>query len=142
MTSTASGGNETIPTPEGAVSDYRERMRRPLTSSPTLLVAGVALAALLTGCGRDEGPTPVSETLPACDDIWVAGETIPEDYEGCRDEDGVLQVSEIKECTKSDDRFTTFGEEFYGLLGGAIRDDGLSSPSYDELYAGCFGTDW
>ncbi len=117
-------------------------MRRSLTPSPALIVAGVALAALLTGCGDDEGPAPASETLPTCDDIWVAGETIPEDYAGCTDGDGVLQVSDVQECTKNDQQFTTFGDRFYGVLGGAIRDDGLESPSYAELYAGCFGADW
>lgn len=117
-------------------------MRRSLTLTSTLLVTGVALAALLSGCGAADAPTPASDSLPACDDIWVAGGTIPEDYAGCKDADDVLQVSDVQECTKNDQRFTTFGDQYYGVLGSAVYDDGLDSPSYDELYAGCFGADW
>jgi hypothetical protein len=117
-------------------------MRRSLTPPSPLLVAGVALAALLSGCGSAVLPTPAGDTLPSCEDVWVAGGTIPEDYAACRDDDGVLQVSEVQECTSTDQRFTTFGDGFYGVLGGVVYDDGLDSPSYDELYAGCFGADW
>ena len=112
-------------------------MPRLLASAATL----AALAALLTGCG-DDAPTPASESLPSCDQVWVAGEDLPEDYAGCKDGDGVLQVSEIKECTKTDQRFTAYGDTYYAILGAPIHDDGQSSSTYQELYAGCFGTDW
>ena len=106
-----------------------------------LSAAVLTLVALLGGCGSDEEP-PLSETLPACESLWVAGETIPDDYDGCRDDEGVLQVSEVKDCTANDERFTTYGARFYGLLGGKVHDDGVDSSAYSELYLACFGSDW
>lgn len=100
----------------------------------------LAATALLGGCGDDpDEVTPKSETLPVCDDVWVAGNTLPEDYEGCKDADGVLVVSDVKQCTETDGSFTTFAARYYAMLGGEIHDDGQSSSGYATLYVACLG---
>jgi hypothetical protein len=110
-------------------------LRRTLARAAPL----VAVAALLGGCGIGGAP-PASETLPSCDDVWVAGGTIPDGYTGCRDGDGVLQVSDLVECTESDGTLTTFGGTFFGLVGEAVHDGGLASPGYTELRDRCVGS--
>lgn len=112
------------------------------TTSLTAVTAALALAATLSGCGTADAEPPLSETLPACEDVWVAGGSIPDDYAGCRDDEGVLKVSEIKDCTANDERLTTYGEQYFGLLGGKVQDDGIDSSAYNELYLACFGSDW
>lgn len=129
----------TIRTPETAGAVYAQAM--PLVR-PVLAAMLAAVCLALTGCGNESAPPPLSETLPACDEVWVAGQILPDDYAGCRDGDGVLQVSEIKNCTKNDEQLTTYGDMFYALLGSKVYDDGVDSPAYDELYAGCFGASW
>jgi hypothetical protein len=102
-----------------------------------------ALVPLLAACGSDKPDvTPASESLPACADVWVAGETLAGDYEGCVDEDGVLNVPEIQDCTENDDQITTFDARFFSLLGGEISDAGFTSTDYDQVFASCFGDDW
>jgi hypothetical protein len=108
---------------------------RPLLVLPVLLLA-------LAGCADAVEVTPKSESMPACADVWVGGDRLPADYEGCVDEDGVLQVSEIKQCTSADGSFTTYDGSYFALLGGTISDAGTSSQEYDALHAQCFGSDW
>ena len=110
---------------------------------PRLLLTCVALAATLTACA-DSTPvvTPKGETLPACDEVWVAGQTLPGDYEGCSDDEGVLMVSEVKKCTSIDGSFTTFGARYFAMLGGEVSDAGQTSPEYDQAYTACFGSNW
>jgi len=119
--------------------DSLDPVRRPLV----LLLAAVPL--LVAGCGdanpADPGVTPASESMPACGDVWVEGQTLPKDYQGCTDDKGVLQVSEIKKCTSADGEFTTYGDGFFAMLGEKIS-QGTASETYQQAYATCFGTDW
>ncbi|MFN8195605.1 MAG: hypothetical protein U0R80_15140 [Nocardioidaceae bacterium] len=115
-------------------------MRR--TRRTLLLLAAAPL--VLVGCGdggSDEKASPASESMPACASVWVEGKTLPADYAGCVDADGVLQVSEIKECSSTDGSFTTFGKEFFAYVGQPIH-TGLDSQDYQQAYGICFGTDW
>jgi hypothetical protein len=108
------------------------------------LGAVLATAALLLGSCGAASPvvTPKSDTLPLCDEVWVAGQTLPQDYDGCRDAEGVLVVSDIKRCTASDGKFTTFAARYYGMLGGPVKDDGQQSTGYNTAYLACFGSNW
>jgi len=114
-------------------------VRRPLV----LFLSAAPL--LLAGCGdanpADPGVTPASDSLSACSDIWVEGQTLPKDYRGCTDDDGVLQVSEIKKCTSADGSFTTYGDSFFAMLGQKIG-QGTTSEEYQQTYATCFGAAW
>jgi len=114
---------------------------RHLTGS---VLATIAAALVLGGCGADHNPadpgaTPKSESLPACHQIWVKGRTLPKDYQGCVDSDGVLQVSEVKQCPSSDGALTTYHQDYFALLGQKI-DRGVDSTAYQQTYAICFGT--
>jgi hypothetical protein len=103
-----------------------------------LVLGGVlVLTAMTSGCGED----PASETLPDCSDVWVAGKTLPEDYEGCM-KDGSIQVSETKKCSAMEGRFVTFDEKYFGILGEEVSDAGLSSPEYQEAAQACFPGGW
>jgi hypothetical protein len=108
-----------------------------------LLLAAAPL--VLAGCG-DSGPddekvTPQSESMPTCSEVWVEGKVLPADYTGCVDEGGVLQVSQIKDCSSIDGSFTTFHQDFYAVLGQQIHSD-VKSQEYKQAYGVCFGTDW
>lgn len=110
---------------------------------PLLLVS---VPLLLAGCGggsnpADTGVTPASDSLPGCAEVWVVGERLPDDYEGCVDAEGTLQVSEIKDCTSAEGRFTTFGDNLFAMLGEEIHRD-TGSLEYRQIYGTCFGTDW
>ena len=67
-------------------------------TSRNWLLAVVLSTSVLAGCGGDDsgedsGQPEASgavESLPACDEVWVAGETLPDDYDGC-----VIQGNEI-----------------------------------------------
>lgn len=108
------------------------------------VLATIAAVFVLGGCGADHNPadpgaTPKSESLPACHQIWVKGRTLPKDYQGCVDSDGVLQVSEVKQCPSSDGALTTYHQDYFALLGQKI-DRGVDSTAYQQTYAICFGT--
>lgn len=113
----------------------------PLRLAGALLLATTALSS----CGSDTpdhpGVTPKSETLPTCADVWVKGRLLPEDYAGCVDGEGVIQVSEIKDCTSDAGRFTTYDEKYYAILGSKIG-FGLNSVGYHQAYTACFTGDW
>lgn len=118
----------------------------------TRLVATVLLALSLTACGggnddkADSDPTtsapvsdaPESSGTPTCSDVWVVGETLPEDYEGCEEGD-TLFASVTQDC-KDGSVFTSYDDRFYAVLGGPIAanvegDD----PAYSAFYDACLG---
>lgn len=136
--SSASAANGAIPKPDRARATTVVAMRHARS-----VLAALTLATALTACGESSPVvTPKSESLPDCDKVWVAGETLPDDYEGCVDAEGVLKVSEIKKCTSIDGSFTTFGAQWFAMLGGKVSDAGQTSPEYDRAYTACFGSDW
>lgn len=110
------------------------------------LAAVLLLATMaLSSCGSDDPQrpevTPKSQTLPACAEVWVEGKVLPAGYEGCVDGDGVLQVSEIKDCTSDAGKFTTYDQKYFAIVGHEIG-FGLNSPAYHEAYSACFTGDW
>jgi hypothetical protein len=68
------------------------------------------LAAVLVGslaaCGDDK-PEPIFDRTvsPSCSDVWVVGQTLPKDYEGCMDGDSlVVSISDSTGAVVYDDR--------------------------------------
>lgn len=64
------------------------------------------LAVALVGCGGGDDETKdltkavesAAEEWPNCSDIWVVGETLPEDYEGCIGKSGDLVPPVVYDC--------------------------------------------
>ncbi|WP_344008264.1 hypothetical protein [Nocardioides lentus] len=72
------------------------------------------------------------EDWPACDDVWRAGGTIPEDYEGCVDGDDAV-VADLIRCSFGG-TMTTFDDRFHGVVGNVVNDAGQSLAD-DQAYA-------
>lgn len=50
-----------------------------------LIGMGLVLSACMNDSNGDIPSQSDRDNAPACDDIWVAGETLPAEYRGCRD---------------------------------------------------------
>lgn len=115
-----------------------------------LSVAVVGLLAL-GACGSDDDAAPAGEAssgasqetgaagdLPACDEVWQTGETLPRDYEGCS-EDGSTVPPEAISCS-SGQTFVTFEESHYAVAGGLVRQvegDIDTDPAYRKAVRSC-----
>lgn len=113
----------------------------------TRLAICAALALMASGCSSDDGETsaesdtataPESSGTPACAEVWVDGETLPEDYEGCENEDGSIEAAATIECDSGIGTFATYQDEFFALLGGEITEAPSSSEEYAAAYEECF----
>ena len=76
------------------------------------LLAVAALTVTLTACshGEQAKPSPkpegASDALPVCAEVWVAGQQLTSDYEGCMDGDVLEAVVTTGDGTVYyDDRF-------------------------------------
>lgn len=104
--------------------------------SPWVALLAIPLGlALFSGCGDDSddvandpagsaGSAPSSShsaagAMPACGDVWKAGSTIPTRYRGCVDKGTVVKAAKM-ECA-SGQVLVTYGDAFYGVLGGPVN---------------------
>lgn len=123
----------------------------------------VMLAALLTialaGCSDSDGGDESAdspdvrstdifgESMPYCADLWVAGQTIPEDYTGCYDEDDdTVMAAASYQC--EDGRDFISHPPGFGFPGGPVKltPPGLDEPDtnaadYREMYDACMSGD-
>ncbi len=126
-----------------------------------VLVASCAVAAL-GGCGDDaDGDTArdaasqaesastespdesVSETptepgaLPACSEVWIDGQDLPEDYTACTSEGETLKP--VKRACGYGAKFLEQDGRFYAMLGNPITDAGdlETSEQYQQLLETC-----
>ena len=124
----------------------------------SLMTATAAL--LLAGCtsGSDTGsddaaPSPGGVTAsqpsaqpssevppgPTCDDIWVAGQTLPDDYDTCT-VDGDVGSQDVVPCDDGS-KLVTFNDAFYAVTGGEIREPAEAplqdTDSYGDAYSAC-----
>lgn len=68
-----------------------------------------------------EGP-PI-ERMPLCADVWVVGQQLPKDYEGCKERpDSGFVASLIYVCGDGGGDLTTHEDRLFGRLGGTIRE--------------------
>lgn len=84
----------------------------------------------LTACGEtasddSAGSSPseeetTSQTGESCEEIWKAGETLPEDYDGCTDTAGTRQEPEKRRCS-SEQFVYTYDDRFYAVPGAVIN---------------------
>lgn len=120
------------------------------------LVLGLALA----GCGEDspdsateptstpttseptETPTeaPSEPAGPDCAEVWVAGEILANNYNGCEDaERGKFVQAMIYHCS-SGQRLVTFRRNFYAAKGEVINETTTplaKDPEFKKVLASC-----
>lgn len=85
----------------------------------------------LTACGentsgesdgsKSSDDESTSQSAETCEDIWTAGETLPEDYAGCADAAGATQTPEKRRCS-SEQFVYTYDDRFYAVPGAKINE--------------------
>lgn len=139
-------------------------MRQHIGSTVVRLGALALLPGLLlTGCGDQEetgaaddpttatptdeptDSTPTDEPRaerrePTCASVWVDGETLPERYRGCFDEDKEAWVrAEIYRCG-SGQQLVTYKRNFYAAKGEVVNETSTAlakDPDFKKAMAAC-----
>ena len=135
---------------------------RRATVATLALVAGLGLAA----CGEDgpdsaadpsagettsqtpsatpsETPTeePSEEPMgPACSDVWVAGQTLPQNYNGCQDAEKDKWVQAMIYHCSSGQRLVTYGATFYAAKGEVVNESKVPlrrNRDFQKVLASC-----
>lgn len=112
----------------------------------TLIPALAATLLLLVSCGDgdgggggDEGATNMgADDYPTCSDVWVEGDLLPDDFEGCMEGDTIVDVA-FTECADGERELrihqTAAGEDqFFSLTGEPIEvyTDEAKSAAYED----------
>ena len=118
------------------------------------MAAAALLLAFTAGCGDDEPEQDTTDAgssqesddsgegeggIPACADVWVAGEKLPEDYGGCSNDDGSIAGASYEECNDGsrlythDSRFFTEADGMIVEAGGELLDD----PGFEKRSGAC-----
>lgn len=110
-------------------------------TGPSAAPTGVVPSASATGTPGSEFLTPVpkesAEALPKCSELWVVGQTLPADYEGCRTEGGIDQGARYP-CTDGNGELVGHNDQFFARLGGPIKAYGDDEADFSrELYEVC-----
>lgn len=110
------------------------------------LVVAAVLAMAAAGCGGsgDDGGQPKADGLvensPPCDEVWVAGETLPEDYDGCLIQGNEVAVFSPADCP-SGAQYATYADQFYAVPGDTIEEsssgDIFSDPEFQKFTESC-----
>lgn len=132
-------------------------MARPkMTRTASSVLAVGTLCVALVGCG-DEGTDPdvlvqdpasttssaavTSEApgsgLPACSEIWVAGQDLPKKYAGC-DEDGTAVSADEQMCSYGLP-IVTYADTYYAVPGAVVNEVPAlsSSQQYQRALKNC-----
>lgn len=119
-------------------------------SALTLLLVLALGGAVLSGCGDQTGegaqapstaPASSDESTrePACAQVWVDGEALPERYAGCSEEDGAWVDAAVQRCA-SGQVLVTYADRYYGAKGSRVNDMGESlseSAQYQRALRSC-----
>lgn len=113
---------------------------------PRVAVGLVLATPGLAGCG-DDNPDDIasypekSSVAPDCGDVWVAGETLPADYDGCNAEDGSfnarIEAGENCVLTSIVDGSTVFFAEVGGTIGKAPTSTLVEDEAYSRALEQC-----
>jgi len=106
--------------------------------------ACLTMLLAMTACGGDgdgdEGGGSASDQ-PDCESVWVEGELLPEDYDGCKEPEDVVADSKTTDCADGS-TIATWDDRFYATLGEevqAVEGDIASDAKYDTFTAACKG---
>jgi hypothetical protein len=117
-----------------------------------LPVIACLLGLWLGGCGEEPADPSTSERAgssdtassapapdgPACAEIWVDGEALPEGYHGCVQGDAWVKAA-VSRCD-SGQVLVTFDNRFYGAKGAVVNDVGGpldDSQQYQRAVRSC-----
>lgn len=110
------------------------------TRASLVLVLSVAL--LTAGCaqagGQHRDTVTATSSLPACDELWTDGGTLPEDYRGCTDEGGEVTAPVTLNCADGD-VLVTYDDRFIAAPGGEIIEVAVDSAEYERAFTACSG---
>lgn len=88
-----------------------------------------------------ETPTEDPEPRgPACADVWIAGEMLPQKYSGCQDAEKDTFVQAMVYMCSSGQRLVTYGRTFYAAKGEAIMESETPlarNPEFKKVLASC-----
>ena len=110
-----------------------------------LALVPLVLAGALTGCGssgtkaapKADGP---AETWPACDQVWVAGHTLPQGYQGCVIHGNSVSVFSPEDCP-SGAKYATYKDRWYAARGDTIHESKSGNvfhdPAFDKFTQDC-----
>lgn len=148
VTLTACGGDGTDPSAEDPAASSASPSKAPspsATSTPTRTPSPSATrtpspsvtksATKIPTKSPAKSPTrsaPAADPdAPGCADVWVTGQLIPRGYAGCN-AGGAFVEPDVLGCS-SGQRFVTFDDRWYGVLGGTVR-EAESSLEQDREY--------
>jgi hypothetical protein len=110
----------------------------------TLLATGACSSSKDSDTGNN-GSAPAESSaaaeFPACADVWVVGQALPEDYEGCVDGDALVANAAF-ECSDSDEQLASYEDRLWVLTPGTIADAGdntATDDDYGKAYQECVG---
>lgn len=85
------------------------------SSEPTSSATDMPTETTPTESPTSPEPTETEPTGPACASVWVAGEVVPADYEGCLDEEKGKWVEVLDFACSSGEHVVTFRRNFYAV---------------------------
>lgn len=97
------------------------------------------LASLLifTACGDGDASGTSTSGTPECSEVWVAGQTLPENYEGCTNGDEI-EAAFSYDCEDGTSLFAN--DDFWVRTPGEIvAMDGEDDPAYSKAFDDCKG---
>ena len=77
---------------------------------------------------------------PACAEVWVAGQVLPEKYTGCQDAEKDTWVEAMVYRCSSGQRLVTFRRTFYAAKGEAVNETATPlarDPKFQQALASC-----
>ena len=111
------------------------------------LLIGCAALFALTACdssASDDGgattdlPMVTSEDYPKCEDVWVVGESLPDDYEGCYDKvRDTIELASYIGCGDGS-RLTSYVDEWWVVTGGTIARAASGEVASDDGYGAAY----
>lgn len=105
-------------------------------------LSALVLSFVGAGCANEtesveDGPSGRNDELVECSEVWVDGEPIEADYQGCLlDGEPVLPNREVCE---NEDQLVTFEDEYYAILGEEVVEASTDSAEYAAVVQECSG---
>lgn len=83
-------------------------------------------------------PAEKADAMPECSEVWVEGNTLPNDYAGCRIAGGGIDQGAKYPCTDGKGELIGYNEQFFARLGGTVRAYGEDEAAFShELFQVC-----